>query len=83
MASEDALSLFRERKMKRCGRCLKWELSTKIIHNQSINEDLGEFILSLNFRIITRESLSTKEQSTPKKWGHKGGYIPSKRVFPI
>ena len=42
-------------------------VSTKIIHNQSINENLGEFILSLNLRIVTRESLSTKEQSTPKK----------------
>ena len=58
-------------------------MSTKIIHNQSINENLGEFILSLNLRIITRESLSTKEQSTPKKWGYKGGYIPSKRMFHI
>uniref|UniRef100_A0A9L0TLI1 Coiled-coil domain containing 57 n=1 Tax=Equus caballus TaxID=9796 RepID=A0A9L0TLI1_HORSE len=47
-------------------------LSTKIIHNQSINENLGEFILSLNLRVITRESLSTKEQSTPKKWGYTG-----------
>ena len=28
-------------------------VSTKIIHNQSINENLGEFILSLNLRIIT------------------------------
>ena len=45
------------------------QLSTKIIHNQSIHENLGEFILSLNLRIITGESLSTKEQSTPKKWG--------------
>ena len=44
----------------------------KIIHNQSINENLGEFILSLNLRIITRENLSTKEQSTPKKWGYTG-----------
>ena len=51
---------------------LHQELSTKIIHNQSINENLGEFILSLNLRIITRESLSTKEQSTPKKWGYTG-----------
>ena len=48
------------------------ELLMKIIHNQSINENLGEFILSWNLRIITRESLSTKEQSTPKKWGYIG-----------
>ena len=47
-------------------------MSMKIIHNQSINENLREFILSLNFRIITRESLSTKEQSASKKWGYTG-----------
>ena len=47
-------------------------VSTKRIHNQSINENLGQFILSLNLRIITQESLYTKEQSTPKKWEYTG-----------
>ena len=64
--------LFRDGSMTILLKITTLVLSMKIIHNQSINENLVEFILSLNLRIISRESLSTKEQSTPQKWGYTG-----------
>ena len=42
--------LLRGISLKKCIIYIK--VSTEIIHNQSINENLGEFILSLNLRII-------------------------------
>ena len=60
-------------------RCL--ELSTKIIHNQSINENLGKFILSLNLRIITQGLSSRRKKGHQRSGVYRVGIYPQRVCF--
>ena len=57
-------------------------VSTKIIHNQSINENLGEFILRCNEDHGLGPSF-LKEGGALKIWGVQSDYIPPRRMFHI
>ena len=52
-------------------------LSTQIIHSQYISQNWGEFIIWASLSTIAQEKFSTKEGSSPRKWGTERGYILS------
>ena len=55
----------------------------KIIHNKSINENLGKFILSQNVRTMAQGLSYQRKKGNQRSGDVQSGYIPQKRMFHI